>query len=291
MRMLTAAFLIAFLVPPIGYKAEVEAFRKQREAEIGGETGWAALTGLHWLSKGDQTVGRATSNTVVLTAPSAPDRIGTLTVSEHAVVLHVARGVAARVKGNLITQFQFEPNAPIEGGVTIGGMRMIVIERGSRLGLRVWDRASPSRLAFKGLHWYAIDQKWRVEAKFVPHQPAPKARVANVLGEVVEMTNPGSVVFVVDGRQYELEALLEESGADELFFMFRDATSARTTYGTGRYLYTPLPKDGRVTLDFNRAMNPPCAFTDFATCPLPLEKNRLKLAVEAGELQYKGHPN
>src|SRR5215510_12050656 len=130
MRIIAAAFLIAFLVPPIGYKAEVEAFRKQREAEIGGETGWAALTGLHWLSKGDQTVGRGSSNAIVLTAPSAPERLGTLTVGEHAVVLHVASGVAARVQGAPITQFQFKPNASIDDGVTIGGMRMIVIERG-----------------------------------------------------------------------------------------------------------------------------------------------------------------
>jgi uncharacterized protein (DUF1684 family) len=284
MRVYAAALLLALLLPPQSYKAEIDAFRKQREVQIGGETGWASLTDLIWLTKGDATVGRAASNAIALAAPSAPEHIGTLTVGEKDVTLRIADGVAARVKAKPVRDVRLVPDTPDADAVTIGGMNMAVIERGGKLGLRVWDRMSPARLAFKGLRWFPIDSAWRIEATFVPHQPAPKVPIMNILDQLVQMANPGTAVFTVGGHRYQLEALLESDDANVLFFMFKDGTSAKTTYGAGRYLYTPLPKGGHVTLDFNRAMNPPCAFTDFATCPLPPAKNRLDLAVEAGEL-------
>jgi len=152
----------------------------------------------------------------------------------------------------------------------------------------VWDAKAPNLLAFKGLQWMPIDGKWRINAVFEPHPDTqPRMKVQNVLGEIVEMKNPGRVTFAVGGQTYHLEALLEEDDAKELFFIFKDGTSNKTTYGAGRYLYTPLPKNGRVDLDFNKAKNPPCAFTAFATCPLPPAANRLTLAVTAGELDHK----
>jgi uncharacterized protein (DUF1684 family) len=156
------------------------------------------------------------------------------------------------------------------------------------MALRVWDTNAPSRLALKGLNWMPIDPKWRIDARFVAH-PAnqPRIKIQNVLGDTIEMKNPGAVVFTVDGKEYSLEAMLEADHAKELFFIFKDGTSNKTTYGAGRYLYTPLPKAGRVDLDFNKAENPPCAFTEFATCPLPPAKNRLTLSVMAGELDHK----
>jgi len=114
----------------------------------------------------------------------------------------------------------------------------------------------------------------------------PRLPIQNIIGQTIEMANPGTATFSIGGQEFQLEALLESDDADELFFMFRDGTSSKTTYGAGRYLYTPLPKDGHVTIDFNRAMNPPCAFTNFATCPLPPAKNRLSIPVAAGELDH-----
>lgn len=289
MLKLATAVLVALALQPANYKADVEAFRKQREAEIGGETGWAALTGLHWVTKGDHPIGRAAGNDVVLTAPSAPARLGTITVLDTAVILHVAAGVTATVNDKPVTEVQLKPNSPSSGGVAVGGMRMVLIKRGAKLGLRVWDRAAPTRQTFAGLKWYPIDPKWRVDARFVPHVPVRAIKIQNIIGDLVDMPNPGTAVFTIGGRQYELEALLESDDADELFFMFKDGTSTTTTYGAGRYLYTPLPKDGQVTLDFNRAMNPPCAFTNFATCPLPPARNRLTLPIIAGELKYVLH--
>jgi uncharacterized protein (DUF1684 family) len=269
-------------------RAETEAFRKQREAEIGGPTGWVALVGLHWLTAGAHTIGRGSDNAVVLAAPSSPDRLGVLTVAAESVSLQVAPGVDARVKGQPVTVVDLRSGGP-ESGLTVGGMTMVVIRRGGRVGLRVWDSAGAARTGFKGLQWLPVDAAWRFDAQFVAHAPVPRMRILNVLGDTVEMANPGYVSFTVGGQEIHLEALLESANAKELFLMFRDATSGKTTYGAGRYLYTELPKDGRVIVDFNRAMNPPCAFTDFATCPLPPSANRLSIAVTAGELN-DGHP-
>jgi uncharacterized protein (DUF1684 family) len=279
---------VGVLAQSTSVTAETEAFRKQRGAEIGGPTGWIALVGLHWLTAGTQTIGRAKDNAVVLAASSSPDRLGVLTVTASSVSLQVAPGVDARVKGQPVTAVELRSGGP-ESGLTVGGMTMVVIRRSGRIGLRVWDSASEARTGFKGLQWLPVDAAWRFDARFVPHDPVPRMRILNVLGDTVEMSNPGYVSFTVGGQEIRLEALLESANAKELFFMFRDATSGKTTYGAGRYLYTELPKDGRVIVDFNRAMNPPCAFTEFATCPLPPAANRLSIAITAGELN-DGHP-
>jgi len=281
------ALATSLVLQTSSYRADVEKFRKQRETEIGGETGWAALTDLAWTPTGDHTIGRGAKNDVVLKAPSAPEQLGRITVSDNAIALHVAPGVAAKVKGQPATNIELKPNISSADGVSVGDVTVVAIKRGNRIGLRVWDRQAPTRRAFAGLKWYQIDAKWRVEATFVPHQPVGTIKIQNIIGDLIDMPNPGTAVFTIGGQKYELEALLESDDADELFFMFKDGTSNKTTYGAGRYLYTPLPKNGKVTIDFNRAMNPPCAFTNFATCPLPPVKNRLSLAITAGELDHK----
>jgi uncharacterized protein len=288
MKMMVMLATVALVMQAPGYRADVEKFRAERAEEIGGPTGWAALAGLHWISPGNHTIGRAKTNDVVLAAPSSPDRLGTLTVGADAATLVLARGVNGLVKGTPVTSVDLRPGTAAADGLTVGGMTMVVIKRGTRLALRVWDTKSPSRVAFTGLRWLPIDPAWRIDARFVPHESVPRAHVMNVLGDVVEMPNVGYAEFDVGGQTFRLEALLESDDAKELFFMFRDATSGKTTYVAGRYLYADLPKDGRVTLDFNKAKNPPCAFTDFATCPLPPPRNRLPIPVDAGELDH-GH--
>jgi uncharacterized protein (DUF1684 family) len=273
LKLSTLMILLAF-TQASSYKADIEKYRQERARSMSAETGWTALTDLRWLDKNGQfTVGRGTSNAIVLKAPSAPDRLGMLTVDDRA--------------GQPVTELELTPDAPAAEAVKLDGLTLGVIERAGRRALRVWDRLSPARQHFQGLRWYPIDERWRLEARFIPHQPAPMFKIQNIVGQIVEMSNPGAVAFTIDGREYRLEALLEEEGADELFFMFRDATSGKATYGAGRYLYTPLPRNGRVTLDFNRAVNPPCAFTEFATCPLPPAANRLTISVEAGERDYR----
>jgi len=272
---------------PADYREQVEAFRAKREAEIIAPTGWAALVGLHWLTPGRHMVGTAAGNDVHLTGPSAPASLGTITVTDDAATLVVTPGVEARQAGSVVTEVELHPGRPHDQDISAGGMTLTLIKRGDRLALRVWDAQAPTLTRLTGLDWMPIDESWHVLARFEAHSAGRTMKILNVQDELVEMANPGVAVFTVAGHEYRLEALLEEEDAKELFFLFRDGTSGKTTYGAGRYLYSPLPDHGQVVLDFNEAKNPPCAFTDFATCPLPPKGNVLALAVNAGELDHK----
>jgi uncharacterized protein (DUF1684 family) len=288
---LGVVFALGWTSAADSFTADVEKFRAHRAEEIGGPGGWASLVDLHWVTPGTYTIGKASTNAIVLPAPSAPDRIGTLTVTADAASLAVARGVTATVKGQPVTTVALSVNGDATKALVVGDktkVSIVAIRRGERMALRVWDEAAPTRLALHGLKWMPIDRAWRFDAIFTPHTPVPKMPIVNVLGETSQLANPGSVSFTVGGQTYHLEALLEGADAKQLFFMFRDGTSNKTTYGAGRYLYTDLPKNGHVVVDFNRAMNPPCAFTTFATCSLPPASNRLTIPIPAGEL-IDGH--
>ena len=171
--------------------------------------------------------------------------------------------------------------------VTIGPLTLFVIERGGRHAIRLRDRNSQFRREFTGLHYFPISEPYRVTAKWVA-EPR-KIPILNVIGQTEPMDSPGYSVFTLGGHEYKLYPVLEEPDAKELFYIFRDLTSAKETYGAGRFLYSEMPKDGRVVLDFNKAYNPPCAFTPYATCPLPPKENRLPVRIEAGELKYGDH--
>lgn len=289
----TTVFAAVLVATPIGqadaYRAEVEAFRAQREAEISGPTGWGALVGLHFLTHGTHTIGRDEANDVVLAAPSAPARLGRLAVGARGASIRLATDVDARVKGHAVGLAALWPGTPADDGLVVDGMTMIMLRRGGRLALRVWDARAPVIETFTGLKWSPIDPAWRIDARFVAEEPEVDVPILNVLDELVNMRHVGYAEFEVAGQPIRLLALKETLDAEELFFIFRDGTSGRETYEAGRYLYTPLPKDGRVTLDFNKAKNPPCTFTDYATCPLPPAMNRLALPVRAGELSYNIH--
>lgn len=289
MRALILPLFVAFTLQSSGYSADIAKFRQERAAEISGPTGWAALVGLHWLTTGTElVVGSDPISGIRLTGPSAPGRLATINVGTDVVHIRVSTGLDATYKGKPIAEFDMPPGVAADDGLKVGGLTLVVIRRDTRLALRVWDARAPNRVAFKGLNWMPVDPKWRISARWEPHpRTQPRMKIMNVLGETVEMQNPGAVVFAVGGKPYRLEAMLDADDAKELFFIFKDETSNKTTYGAGRYLYAPLPKNGRVDLDFNKAKNPPCAFTDFATCPLPPPGNRLAVAVTAGELNHK----
>jgi hypothetical protein len=165
---------------------------------------------------------------------------------------------------------------------------LFVIKRGEKLGLRVKDKQNPARSRFAGLDYYSVDLKWRIEAEYEAYNPVRLIPIANVLGMVDDMTSPGALVFEANGKSLRLDAVVEK-GSNQLFIIFADQTSGKETYGAGRYLYANPPDAvGKVIVDFNKAENPPCAFTKFATCPLPPKQNRLPIRVEAGEKKYGG---
>jgi len=179
-----------------------------------------------------------------------------------------------------------DPNGPTV--VELGTLRFHVIKRNDRYALRVKDRASDARTHFAGLDYFPTDPRWRVEARWVPYNPPHKIPITNVLGMTSDEVAPGRLVFAVEGKEYSVEPILEQ-GEKDLFIIFRDATAGKETYGAARYLYaTPPGADGKVIVDFNKAYNPPCAFTPYATCPLPPAQNKLPFRIEAGEKKYAG---
>ena len=271
------------------YTHEIEQWRAQREEKLRAPDGWLTVVGLSWLREGTSTLGSAKTSDVVLPA-SAPATVGTVELTKGRAVFHAAPGVAVKAKDRPVKDLELHSDKAGEPEVvTIGSVSMYLIERGGRLGLRVKDELSAARRGFPGLTWYPVNEAYRVTARFVPYQPTKQVPIANVLGMVEPLPSPGYAVFTLDGREVRLDPVLEEPDAKELFFIFRDATAGKETYPAGRFLYSAMPKDGQVVLDFNKAYSPPCAFTSFATCPLPPKQNRLAIAIEAGEKKPPEH--
>jgi len=267
------------------WRAEIERWRIARVERLKQPEGWLSLVGLHWLTEGTQTVGRAADNDIVLAV--GPDRLGTLTLADGRVRLALAPGVDARIGESDAREGDL--NADSAGTPTVvrfGRASFVLIERSGRLGLRVRDPEAPTRTGFTNIEFYPIDPAWRVEARFEPHPKGRTIEIATVINTLEPMANPGALVFEIDGRTHRLEAI--DDGSGELFIIFADRTNGRETYGPGRFLYAAMPENGRTTLDFNRAYNPPCAFNAYSTCPLPPPENRLDLEVRAGEKKYEG---
>ncbi len=173
-------------------------------------------------------------------------------------------------------------------GFFTGRLSWNVIKRGDRYAIRLRDSAHPNRTNFKGIERYPVDPAWRVRAKFSAYEPAKKLKIVNVLGMVEEQPSPGALVFSLSGKEYRLD-VLDEGAKIPWFVIIADETSGEETYGGGRFLYVArADSSGETVIDFNKAYNPPCSFTPYATCPLPPEQNRLPLAVRAGEKRYKG---
>ena len=172
------------------------------------------------------------------------------------------------------------------------GMSLVVLKRGDRYVARIKDADSPARMGFHGLNWYAPSSNYRVTARWVPFKPPQVEEIPTVIGTTLKLTAPGLAMFLLDGEILHLEPVLEDPAGKTLFFILRDETSKTTTYGGGRFLHTGLPdhgldQPGNLILDFNQLENPPCAYTIYATCPLPPEQNRLGVALEAGEQRYQ----
>ena len=201
-------------------------------------------------------------------------------------MLRVAPGVTVNVNNQPAREMELktDSNDTKPDVVTVGSLKLTVIKRSNRIGLRVRDLNSRARREFKGLHWFPIRQSLRVVATFTPFEKPKEMTIVNVLGDELKMTNPGILSFTLNGRTFQLKPVVEND--HELFIIFRDRTARKSTYPAGRFLYTDLPKNGKVILDFNKAENPPCAFTKFATCPLPPRQNFLPIKIEAGELTY-----
>lgn len=273
--------------PDPSYRARIEAERRERVQRLTAPEGWLTLVGLHFLRPGANPVGSAPTNSIVL--PKGPPQLGTIVLQpDGRTTVTLNPAAEARIDG------RERLSAPLEdpaGGepvrITWQTLTLFVIERGGRKAVRVKDSAADARVHFPGLDYYPIDPDWRIEAEWEPFEPARRVNFQNILGQESTALVPGQAVFTREGQRFELVPLVE--GPDEpLLFVISDRTSGHETYGAARFVSADPPQNGRIVLDFNQAINPPCAFTSFATCPLPPRQNQLPIAVTAGEKKYRG---
>jgi uncharacterized protein (DUF1684 family) len=270
-------------------RTSVEHWRADRLAELTGETGWLNLAALFWLDQGTNTFGRAAANKLVLDHPSLAPMAGSFVLAGGQVRFTATPDSGITHAGRPVTTIDLASDAQESPTVISSGpLRFFVIERAGKLGVRVRDVQSPRRRNFLGLDYFPIATTWVLAARFEPYEPRRHLKIVNILGLEEAMESPGAVVFTKDGKEYRLDAVLDGPEADDLFILFADATSGHDTYGAGRFLHIPFAQNGTTVIDFNKAYNPPCAFNDFATCPLPPYQNRLPLKVTAGERKYAG---
>jgi hypothetical protein len=274
------------------YEQQIAAWHAKMEASLRGENGWLKLAGLFWLHEGDNTVGSAPDSDILLPAHSAPAQVGIIHFENNAATFRPATDVPVLIDGaSPVGDTPLKPDTA-EGGasiLTLGSLRFYMIQRVDQYGIRIIDSEHAALQTFGGRKWYPLDPAFHVEAKFTPHAEVRTLSVVNSVGLTVPMENPGYVEFTLADQVYCLEAF--DSAPGELWFIFKDRTNGDTTYGAGRFLTAPLDVENRVDLDFNKSYSPPCAFTEFATCPFPPRENHLPIRIEAGELVESSHNN
>ncbi|MHB8911613.1 MAG: DUF1684 domain-containing protein [Lysobacter sp.] len=272
------------------FAADQQAWRDQRKADLTLPEGWTSLVGLHWLDPGAHYLGSDPDNGIRLAM--GPAHLGMIELKRGGLRFVPEKGAAltidgAPLAGGAVLRADDDPAGPSKLAFDDGKGVATVIKRSERYALRVRHADAPSRTGFKGIDYWPAAAGWQVSGRFLPHPPGRTLTIANITGTTDDVPNPGAIEFQHDGRTYRIEALDEGDGG--LFLVFADRSNGHGSYGAGRFLDAAKPDaQGRVTLDFNRAYNPPCAFTPFATCPLPPAENRLDLVIDAGEKNY--HP-
>lgn len=273
------------------YQQSIEQWRAARVARLTAPDGWLSLIGLEWLQEGANKVGTAADNDIVLQA--GPAHLGVITLDKDGQLrIKLDKHSGATIDGKPVEEATLIDDAHVSGDasptkVSFGMANFYVIDREGRKALRVKDSEAASRKHFLGIDYFPIDPSWHIVADWVPFDPPHDLQIGSVIGTIDTVKVPGKAVFTRDGHTYELLPYQEEPGG-ELFFVLADRTSGHETYGAARFLYAALPQNGKVVLDFNKAYNPPCSFTPFATCPLAPPENRLDLRITAGEKKYRG---
>lgn len=271
------------------FLAEEDAWRARRDENLRKPDGWTSLIGLHWIELKAHFIGSDEGSGIRLA--KGPPKLGLLEQDGGRVFFTPEKGVAVTVDDKPVTGrvelHDDTSETPSVLGFDEGKGLVTVIVRDGRRALRVKHAEAATRTQFAGLDYWPADPSWKIRGKFVPNPPGKTIPVADIIGAINEEPSPGAVEFERDGKTWRIDALDEGDG--RLFLVFADRTNGHGSYGAGRFLYADAPDaDGNVVVDFNQAYNPPCAFTPFATCPLPPPENRLDLAVTAGEKKYAG---
>jgi len=291
-RWLTLAVLVLACVASAdnsAYRDSVAKWRNDYQSTLTSDTGWLTVSGLFWLKNGDNTFGSDASNNIVLPT-SAPAHVGAFEFHSGKTIAHINSGVTVLMNGKPVQSAELRPDDP-NNRLVLGDLTLFVHASGERLAIRMKDKNSKLRKEFSGLHWFPIDDSYRVTAQYISYDSPKQLDSQNVLGDPIKMEIVGYLSFSLRGQNIRLEVEPEKSGG--FFVVFRDLTAGKQTYPASRFIDTDAPTQtsaGRVVdLDFNKAYNPPCAYNPYTTCPLPLPGNRLQVAIPAGEKIYKEH--
>lgn len=274
----------------MNHAEQVERWRQARLQRLTAADGWLALVGLPWLEPGRTRIGSGADNAIVV--EGLPEHFGWLDLDDEGrVVFHQAEGTTGHVDGPtdahgaLLDDSHAQPTL-----VRSGDVSFFLVRRGEQTGLRIRNVHAATREQFLGLQYFPIDPAWRIEAQWLPAEPGEVLLMSTVIGTLEEHRVAGHAVFERDGQRCDMLPVLESPDDDTFFLVFADLTSGKETYGAARFVYTEPAQGGRIVIDFNKAYNPPCAFTAYATCPMAPPENRLPWRVEAGELKYAVHP-
>jgi uncharacterized protein (DUF1684 family) len=290
-RFLVLLFLIVLSVPVFAqskksFQQDMAEWKQKRINALKAPNGWLNLTGLFWLKPGKNHFGSDASNEIVYQHKDMPKQAGYFLYENRQVYWVSAENVKITIKDSSVTKvLVYEEGKQGAALLALGSLRWNIIQRDDKIGIRLRDLQAPIVQAFKGCERYKDDSTLRLIARF-EKKPENKLLITNVLGQTNAQTSPGKVFFSIGGKEYQLDALVEE---EQLFILFGDATSGKGTYPAGRFLYADFPDaNGNTIIDFNKAYNPPCAFTIYATCPLPPKQNILPIAIKAGEKDHLG---
>jgi uncharacterized protein (DUF1684 family) len=279
------------VIDVVAYQNEINAWHANRvETQLVGDNGWLNLAGLYWLNEGFNTFGSDPSNNVVFPEGKMAANAGTFVVQQGKVTMEVNEGVEIFHDSIAVNHEVIHiPDSSFYPVMSYGSLEWLIIDRSGKLGVRVRDLDSEAVKKFTGVERYPIDPKWRVEASWEKYEPIKYIDITNILGQTYQSPCPGALVFTIDGEEYRLDAI-DDGTEGEYYILFSDKTNEKETYPSGRYMYVKYPdEEGKVIVDFNKGYNPPCAFTEYATCPLPPKQNGLDLTITAGEKNFGHH--
>ena len=270
------------------YLEEIKQWDQKRAERLKADDGWLNLVGRTWLKQGENKFGSSKENDVIVESGKVPANMGVFIFHDSTVIMKVNDGVEVLFNGIPVKEMFMIGDGKKDMTVfQCGPIKWNLIVRDTLYGIRFRDLESDAVKNFKGIERFPVNEDWKVSADFEAYNPPKKISVPNVLGQIDEEPSPGAIVFTKENQTYRLEAV---DAGDRLWFIFADGTSGEETYGGGRFLYTDkADSTGKVIVDFNKAYNPPCVLTKYATCPLPPKENYIKLRITAGEMMWEGH--
>lgn len=273
--------LPGFTFHDAAYEAKLREWHQKRIESLKAESGWLNLAGLFWLKEGRNKFGSDETNDILFPKNKSKPFLGEIWVDKGKITLKANPDAGIFTGDKAVGRLDIFPD---ETPVTLRhkSLRWFIIKRGEKYAVRLRDLESEYLKEFTGIERYPAQVNWRVKARFEP-TTGKKVAITDITGRTADQESPGTLVFSVKGKEYRLDAV---GSLNDLFIIFADHTNKKETYGAGRFLYSSIEKDGTAWLDFNKAINPPCAFSPYATCPLPPKQNKLALAIPAGEKRY-----